>query len=354
MKIAYSVATINYLWQAENMVQSFLKHNPDYHFFVCIVDMPPADWHEKNYEFSFQIIWIEQMQIDALPKMIEYYNVFELVMATKAFGADFLLKKYQPAFLVYLDGDMLVFNTLEWLEMQFQNHSILLTAHCHQPPHYLTPLEKVRTSLEQKNLYEDRVFLLLGLYNAGFFAVKNDKQGQEFIAWWKIRLQNQCYSARYAGLFADQMWLNLVPIYFDKTLIIKHLGYNVGCWSFHERSLISKDKIFYVNGEFPLVIFHYTGYRHTHPQEISEWIPLTIAERPDMKPVFDLYQQTFDADKYPELKQVRCVFAAQHAAAQAAKKVFVKESIDVRIGRKLISFLPDFLQKKIKKIACDC
>jgi hypothetical protein len=347
MKLAYSVCTTSYLWQAEALTQSFLKYNPDYKFIVCVVDRPLET--VKQYQFSFELVWIEDLQIPELPLLIEYYNVFSLLMAAKGIVADILLSRYQPEHLIYLDTDILVFHSFDWLAAQFEQYDIFITPHCHIPPPYQTPLTEVKTSLLPQNPYEDRVFLLTGLYNAGFVAIKNTEQGRGFAAWWSKNLKNQCFPSHYIGLFFDQIWLNLVPIYFDKTCIVRNLGYNMGCWSLHERKITIKNGQYYVNDTLPLVFFHYTGYRHQEPNQIAEWISLTLDDMPALKPIFEPYQRLAETQLYKDLHKIPCAFAAEHQAIQQSKKVVVKEALSFRILRKLLSFLPNTLRQQLKK-----
>lgn len=347
MKLAYSVCTTSYLWQAEALAQSFLKYNPDYKFIVCVADRPIDKI--KQYQFSFELIWLQDLQIPELPLLIEYYNVFSLLMASKGIAADVLMTRYEPEHLIYLDTDILVFHTFDWLVTQFKHHDIFITPHCHTPPPYQTPLAEVKTNLLPQNPYEDRVFLLTGLYNAGFVAIKNTEQGRNFAAWWSKNLKNQCFPAHYLGLFFDQIWLNLAPIYFDKTCIVRNLGYNVGCWSLHERKITMKDSQYYINDIFPLVFFHYTGYRHHVPNQIAEWINLTFDDMPELKPIFEPYQQLIETQLYKDLHQIPCAFAAEHLAIQQSKKVVFKELLSVRIVRKLLSFLPGTFRQTLKK-----
>ncbi len=349
MKLAYNVSSINYLWQAEAVASSFLKHNPDYKFIVCIADQAPPLLDLTKYNFSFDIHWIEEFSIPEFQQLLTYYDVFSLLMALKGIMAEALLLRYNPEHIIYLDGDMLVFQPFTWLEHQLQNYDIFVTPHCSLPPPYQTPLAEVKTSLLPKNPYEDRVFLLMGLYNAGFCAFKNTSQGREFVSWWSKNLKNQCFPTNYAGLFVDQIWFNLVPIYFDKTCIVRNLGYNVGCWSFHERKISQKDGVFYVNDTIPLVCFHYTGYRPSNPNQIAEWIDLTLDDMPELKPIFEPFMQLTKTKIYQDLHRIPCAFAAQHEILVESRKVKVVESFAFRVLRKLCSFLPLALRNQLKK-----
>jgi hypothetical protein len=350
MKIAYTVCTINHLWQARGVAESFLKHNPDYKFLVCIADQPPPHIDFATYDFPFEICWIDELEIPELPQLIAYYNAFCLLMALKGMAADVLMNKYNPSHIVYLDTDILVFDNFAWAEQQLTTYDILITPHCHLPPPYQTPLAEVKPHLLPKNPYEDRIFLLTGLFNAGFVVFKNSPQGRGFAAWWSKNLKNQCLPSNYLGLFYDQVWLSLVPVYFDKACIVRNLGYNVGCWSFHERKISQKDGRFYVNEHIPLIFFHYTGYRHNNPNKIAEWIDLTLDDMPELKPIFEAFTKLTAHKSYQDLHQIPCAFAAQHQVLAESRKVKVPESFALRVLRKVCSFLPSSFRNDLKRV----
>ena len=61
------------------------------------------------------------------------------------------------------------------------------------------------------------------------------------------------------GMFAEQLWLNLVLLYFEKVHVIKHLGCNEAFWNLHERRLTKLAGKYYVNKTYPLIFFHFSG-----------------------------------------------------------------------------------------------
>jgi hypothetical protein len=63
--------------------------------------------------------------------------------------------------------------------------------------------------------------------------------------------------------------MNLAPCLFDKLHILRHPGCNAAYWNLHERTLSQVDGDYMVNGAFPLVFFHYSGYRPSAPDQLS-------------------------------------------------------------------------------------
>lgn len=350
MKIAYNVSTINYLWQAENLAQSFIKHNPDYTFFVYIIDKPTPDLDISKYNFSFKIIWIDEVEVPTWNKMVEYYTFFELVMATKALGLDHLLNKYNPNFVIYLDSDIMVFNDFQLIENQLEKYDIFVTPYsCSRMP-ALTPIDAVEDSFSDKKPFEDRMMLYVGIYNMGFIAIKNTIEAHKFVNWWVDMALNLCFGGRIQGSFVDQLCINLVPIYFEKVLVIKDLGYNAASWNFHERNFSEKDGKFYVNDEFPLVFYHYSGYSSDYPDRITRWTPLSFDDKPDVKPIFKPYHEASTLDKYPELRNKISCFVEMKKEILERKKVVVIEPLRYRILRRLLMYVPKGIREDLRKI----
>jgi len=188
------------------------------------------------------------------------HNVSELCTALKPVYALTLMSNYKTEKIIYLDPDIAVFNSLSPLLSLLDNFSILLT------PHQLAPEKE-----DEYVKHNEILFLKRGSFNLGFFGVKRDKQGLDFLNWWNERLQSYCFDDNYEvlpelsknhllGLFTDQKWINLVPSFFPNYHIIRDPGYNVCTWNLSNRNVsISADGTFFVNG-YPLRFFHFSGF----------------------------------------------------------------------------------------------
>jgi hypothetical protein len=106
------------------------------------------------------------------------------------------------------------------------HHSIVLTPHLIDA-NYL-------------DSYERELMLLNdGSFFAGFIALKRDDEAKDFLSWWSDKL-NQDIRDPYGSDFFDQKWLNFVNVFFNAA-ILRHSGYQLGFWNFHEdsRAIIS-------------------------------------------------------------------------------------------------------------------
>jgi hypothetical protein len=99
-----------------------------------------------------------------------------------------------------------------------------------------------------------------GTYNLGFFAVKTSGQGLQFINWWSERLIKFCYDDIPGGLFTDQRWCDLAPVFFDNLLIIRDRGFNVATWNISHRVLSRTSKGDILAGDCVLRFYHFTSF----------------------------------------------------------------------------------------------
>jgi hypothetical protein len=80
---------------------------------------------------------------------------------------------------------------------------------------------------------------------------------------------------------------------------MKHLGYNMANWNFHERTLSKDEKGNYlVNDKAPLRFFHFSSYKHTNKDEIC-WYQnrYTFTNRADLKAIFYKYHDLLIKNK---------------------------------------------------------
>ena len=272
----FTICSYSNLNQAVVLYNSILKNSSINFTFYCYLIDDFKGTKSINLE-SFVLINSTELstQIVEFNEMKTRYNPFELCCALKPYCAAHLIAKSQPdALTVYLDSDIYFYSDPIAIINEIGTNSILLTPHFISPP---TDFIKI-SELDINNS---------GLYNGGFFAVSNSVETDQFLSWWMIRMINYCKVDFINGQFVDQIWLNFVPLYFNKVKILKHLGFNFAYWNFHER-LLSKnsDSLFTINATQPLVFFHFSGYRLYRKDLIS------------------IHQDKFKFDDLPEIRQL--------------------------------------------------
>lgn len=283
--VYFTSITPNYLAKARVLYWSLKEFNPDAFFVLGICDSNNIDQELLKAPFDAYLEFDSLESIVDKKSFLFKHNVTELCTAVKPFYAEEIIKKYQAEKVIYLDPDIGVFDSLEPLLSFLDHTSILLT------PHQL--------SQENDDIYireNEILFLKRGSFNLGFFGVKSDQDGLDFLHWWQNRLLNYCFDDDYEvlpelaannllGLFTDQKWIDLVPSFFPNHFIIRDPGYNVCTWNLSHRHIerIGNDK-YLVNG-LPLRFFHFSGYDSGgHHNELNK----SLQYYPNNKDVFYL------------------------------------------------------------------
>ncbi len=245
----FTSITTSYLPKARVLAETLKKTNPDAIMHLVVSDDLPADFDIKKENFDY--VWYAEdfIKTENNNKWFFLHTVVELCTAVKGAAALHILKETNADKIIYLDPDIGVFNDLTPLSKMLDKNSVLLT------PHQIEPV----TSKE--NIINDEICSLKhGVYNFGFFAVKNDKNGLKFLNWWNDRLMDFCFDDIPNGIFTDQKWGDLAPALFDFVKIIHEPEYNVATWNLATRTVTGNEKDgWFVNGK-PLRFYHFTGF----------------------------------------------------------------------------------------------
>lgn len=302
-KIMLTTCSLNHIAQAKSLGDSVLQHAPGYKLVIGLVDklegrIPAA------YYAPHQLIEAHELNIPFFEEMCRRYNVLELNCALKSFFTAHVLEQFSPDSFIFLDSDMLLFDSLKTVEEELAGASILLT------PHILSPFPDDINNPKEKDI------LKTGMFNAGFYALNNDPTAKAFIDWWKERMKDQCYERPKEGLNVDQKWLNFVPFYFTNTKVLKHPGCNAAYWNLHERKLEMKGNSFIVNGD-PLFFYHFSGYSLQHPEKISRHqTRFVMNTNPAVKNLFSQYREILIKNRHEEMLQLTCYYKKEKGLLQ--------------------------------------
>lgn len=291
MNAIYTVCTYNHIGRALSLADSVRTHCHGAKFVICLIDTIQADAIPAGAE----VIMAEEMSLPFLNEMCSKYSLLELNSALKPYFGNYIFEKYTDTdHLIFLDSDILLFDDLHPVYDSLNLNSIVIS------PHSLS-------TVPGGTDFDDRIFLRSGIYNAGFFGLKRDLNSQNFLNWWMLKLRNEGFFDSKRGMFAEQLWLNLVPLYFEKVHVLKHPGCNVAYWNLHERILSETGGVFYVNQSFPLIFFHYSGASGSCIEEntVSQHQKrYTFVNRPDVLPVFKLYTDSLRKHGFEKYNQV--------------------------------------------------
>jgi hypothetical protein len=283
-----TVITRNYAHYAEVLLKSCRESHSDADRFAVFADSPPASWLAKDREF--RVVEGESLGIANWKRFAFQYTPFELSCALKPFAMSYLIEQGYDE-VVYLDGDMRVYDRMSCVFDALSDQSIVLT------PHLLKPLPN-------DNLHpHESAFLSAGTFNAGFLAVSGRSAGRDFLNWWKSMMLKHCIIDTSASLFVDQKFLNLVPGMFPEVHVLRHPGYNAGHWSMSRSDIAlsmnssSLKTSMTLDGE-PLILFHFSGMAPSKPNAYLKYQKrFSLEQRPVLRQLVDQYfLELADAD----------------------------------------------------------
>jgi len=274
-----SIATASHLAQARCLAKSFIEHHPDGRIFVLLLDV--MGYYLDPSLDNFTVVLIEDLQIEQYESMLQKYSDRDLAISLKPFLIQYIFKRYDYRKVCWFDSDIYIYRSLkESVWDKLDNYPIIVT------PHLLQPLDKY-------DLPRELLIAVAGIYNSGFIGLCRHEDVNKFLEWWKIRLEDHCYSNPAGGLTRDQRWLDFLPTLGLNLHISRDPGLNLGHWDLHNRFIEKTDGGYTVNGA-PLSFFHFSGYSEQEPDVISKHIlgGVTFEQRPDVKPIFDIYQNS--------------------------------------------------------------
>lgn len=301
--IAFTLCSNNYLPMARVLGESMLRHNPQVRFIIGLVDSPDPAIDYKALG-PFEVIPANEIGIPKFEEMVLRYSIVELNTAVKPFYFRYLLAKYpeeKDLKVCYFDPDICVYASLAQIEQSLETSAIVLT------PHTTAPI-----ALDTKHPGEN-TFLNFGLYNLGFCGVRRSQAAEAMLNWWAERLAELCRNDVANGIFVDQLWINLVPLFFTDVEISRHPGLNVAYWNLHERKLQFRDGQWHVNGQWPLVFFHFSNLAMNGPSITKVPTRFTLDDLPELKPLFEEYRAKLEAYKIAHFSKLPCAYVTARA-----------------------------------------
>src|SRR5689334_19456034 len=116
MRLAFTIATTKYLAAAKVLCDSFCENNPDYLFFIVLLDRIDDRFDTSFFPFA-RIIEVELMNVEYFNGMLKKYSLFELSNALKPFVAEYFFETLAGVrSVIYLDSDILVTNSFAYVE----------------------------------------------------------------------------------------------------------------------------------------------------------------------------------------------------------------------------------------------
>lgn len=334
----FTLCSNNYLAYARVLGASLKKFQPESAYCIILVDELVSG---LNYdEIGFKVIPIKDIEPE-IERLAVRYSIVELNTCVKARVFEYLLDNTDADQIVYLDPDIQLFAPMDEVTKGLNTADILLTPHIESP----IPLDR-ETPAETH-------FLNYGIYNLGFIALSRNEEAARFLNWWKERTYSQGYSRVADGLFVDQLYVNLVPLFFSGVHILRHQGYNMGPWNLHERRLSDNGNELLVNGGSPLVFFHFSSFKlDSFELPVHHYSRYTLQNRPDLRAIYHAYNADLKTNKYATYHQISCYYTRirDEAVATDRKRALEKMPFTKKLVYSVIDSIPGSLRKRLSNL----
>jgi len=235
------------LYQAVALFWSTKQFRRDFHMFILCADddtfklLKSLDWD------CIYPVCLKELNDPAISTLTDTRELDEFCWTLKPIFIEYLLTKYKDfTSVTYIDADMYFWNDPGDI-FDKHDYSILLS----------------RGDLYQPGLSEKQVKTLqslMGDYNSGLLAFKNNSTGKACVKWWREQCLGNCVNIPKNGQFGDQKYLDFFKERFSDVGEIKTPGVNIGHWNNQKYNFHIKDGRIFINGH-PLICYHFSGYR---------------------------------------------------------------------------------------------
>lgn len=316
-RIVFTICSNNYLAQALTLYETFKEHNKSVRLFICLADKKDkVEDIIKNYDV--EIIEVEDILKEKLHELAQIYDIVEFNTSIKPSLFKYFLNIENYDSVIYLDPDIMVCNPLDELFQMQEKYDAIVTPH-------------IMSSTKNTFSPSELCFIQTGIFNFGFASFTKSSQTLDLLDWWEDKLfSGQGKDCPERHLFTDQLWMNFVPAFIDKCLVLKHPGYNIAPWNLHERHLTFVDGKFLVNSQ-PLYLFHFSSMK-VENDGLLPYSTKPISEIPFLDEIFEIYKQKIIKNHISELSKIACAYnvlpiGANNFANEQSDKKGIKKII---------------------------
>jgi hypothetical protein len=237
-----TVIDSTFVQRALALQRSIARHSPGAGFAFFCLDSVTADMLERCASPQAKVVHSQDFETEALRCVKTARKLNEYCWTCKPAVLLHALRVFDVTWAVWLDADMLAFGNLD---SEFHNHpdaSVILTPH--------------RFTLPEFRAYEP----IVGAFNAGYVAFRNDPDGLAALNWWMGKCLEGCPAAPDALRFADQKYLEAMARVFPRVASSQSPGLNCAPWNVFEREVERRDGMITVEGA-PMQLYHFQGLK---------------------------------------------------------------------------------------------
>ena len=306
MTACFTICSNNYLAQATILSDSLRVFEPGMQFFIFLCDRKSTGIPYED--LGAEVIPVEEIEPD-IALLAAKYTLVELNTCLKPRAFQYLFSERAFERVLYFDPDIQIFHSLAPVLQALESAAILLTPHILRP----IPWDERRPT--------ENMFLNFGIYNLGFIGIMKSAESTHFLKWWKGHTYRAGYVDTHAGIFVDQLPVNLAPIFFEGVKVLLHPGLNMAPWNLHERKLTFTGGEILVNESLPLIFYHFSSFRLQAPElPLQYYDRYTLASRPDIKKLYEDYLGLLQAARVDFYQVIPYAFAHLYVKPGLKKK----------------------------------
>jgi hypothetical protein len=242
-------AALNYLGKVRALFESIRAHHPEFVCHYLVTERRDAAGVAADQE-PFAMAFADDLDAGRRADWLFRHSLVELATALKPHFLLSLLQRPDCDRLLYFDPDIVLFSRLDDVLAAVNESPVVLT------PHLLRPERDAQAVLDN-----EVCALRHGVFNLGFVGLRRGPASLAFLEWWRDRADVHCSADVADGLFTDQKWIDLAPVFFPGDVaILRNPRLNVGPWNLSQRRISgSVETGLEVEGE-PLGFYHFSGF----------------------------------------------------------------------------------------------
>jgi hypothetical protein len=318
---AFTICSNNYLGQVLALKKSFLKHNPQFGFYIILADKLSEKVDYTLFEPA-TILPVTEVEGVDIEDLISRYYIIELNTSVKPSVFKHILNSHPEAKVVYyLDPDLYFYNSLQETNELLKTKSAVLT------PHILSPIPR------DGKKPDENIFLQFGIYNLGFLGLNvQNEDTRKLLDWWEERTIHHGYDRPYKGYFVDQLWMAHAPLFFKDVEVLGTYNYNMAPWNLHERWIVNieGDNVL-LNDESQLVFYHFSKIAVNEEAVSREYDRFTLTDFPLLNKLYLDYKKVLKECKFDTYNKI----PIDYPVRMSLKKEPIKASLLQRSLKKL-------------------
>ncbi|MCL5666519.1 MAG: glycosyl transferase [Patescibacteria group bacterium] len=270
----------NYLYNGLALHASLLRHCSNFTLWILCLDETAYRILSKLDLKKAKLVSLAEFENEDLLRVKQNRTAGEYAWTCAANFCKYVLEKYQPDSITYLDSDVYFFSGPDEIFKEIGSADIAIIEH--------------RYSKEYSHLEKQS-----GTFCVEWVTFKNSEEGAKAVNWWSKKVLEWCYARYEDGKFGDQLYLNDWPRRFQGVHIIEHKGAGLAPWNLRNYALQIQGSQILTGGQ-NLIFYHFHTFHpisyNLYVRAIGYGLPRQAA-RLIYRPYIIAIKQSIDAVK---------------------------------------------------------